>query len=651
MLTDTGNFQRYIARTVMIAVAILVLTVANGSAQDTVTAPEYVGTAVCADCHEQQATSWKQSHHALAWTAPTSANILGDFDNSSFEHRGVTHRFLTEGENFFIEREAEGSSERFPVIGVAGVAPLQQYIVETEPGRHQSHDVVWDVEQQQWYHLYLGQELARTNGLHWTGPYKSWNARCAECHATGFEKRYDPSARKYASHQAEIGVGCEACHGPGSAHVALVEGGSVPDGLSPAGFTAPMNSAEAEIQQCAGCHSRREAMFPDSPLPGTAFHDSYRLALLRPGLYHPDGSIQDEVYVYGSFLQSKMYANGVRCSDCHDPHAPQDIAQDNSVCTACHSEAGNPKFPTLRPANYDTPEHHFHPEDSSGAQCKSCHMIERTYMGIDGRRDHSFRIPRPDLSEKTASPNACTDCHESKTAAWAAGEIATRFPNPKNRGPHYAEAFSQAQTSIAASAEKLFQIAESPDAAGIVRATALELLRSEGTSQFADRAEQFLTDADPLVRSAALGLQVHARPEDRVQRVLPLLDDELRSVRVSAARALLGAPIARLPERYRETLAAASSEFRRSLAAKSDFPETHLVLGGTALTLRNFRAAEAAFLEAVRLDPQLAQAWSMIVRIREALGDLEGARAALSDAIEANPFDLQLMELELALPK
>ena len=643
---------RSFAHTMMVAAALLAGLSSLSSAQEAPSVPEYVGSEVCAACHEQQADAWKQSHHALAWTKPSAETVLGDFGNASFVHRGVTHRFLSEGEDFMIEREADGSKERFPVVGVAGIEPLQQYIVETEPGRQQSHDVVWDAERQEWYHLYPGQDLAPGNGLHWTGPYKSWNARCAECHATGFEKRYDATARRYLSRQAEIGVGCEACHGPGSAHVSLVESGNPADGPDNAGFTVAMRSnAEAEIQQCAGCHARREAMFPDSPLPGTAFHDAYRLALLRPGLYHPDGSIQDEVYVYGSFLQSKMYAKGVRCSDCHDPHAPQDITQDNSVCTQCHSEAGNPKFPTLRPAAYDTPDHHFHPEDSAGAQCKSCHMIERTYMGIDGRRDHSFRIPRPDLSEETESPNACTDCHQDRTADWAAREIAVRFPNPKNRGPHYAEAFALARSGSADAPEMLFEIAASRDTAGIVRATALDMMRVERSSQFADAAAGFLTDTDPLVRSAALGLQVHAQPTDRVQRILPLLEDKVRSVRIAAARALLGAPIARLPERYKETLGTASKEFRNSLTAKSDFPETHLVLGGTALTLRNFRAAEAAFLEAVTLDPQLADAWSMIVRIREALGDLDGARTALADAIKANPFDLQLMQLELSLPE
>ena len=72
----------------------------------------------------------------------------------------------------------------------------------------------------------------------------------------------------------------------------------------------------------------------------------------------------------------------------------------------------------------DTPQHHFHQPGSAGAECKSCHMIERVYMGIDARRDHSFRIPRPDLSVLLGTPNACNDCHQDKSAEWAAAEVA-----------------------------------------------------------------------------------------------------------------------------------------------------------------------------------------------------------------------------------
>ncbi len=641
--------------TIMAAAAVLALAGGDLAAQSSAPAPPaYVGSQLCTACHEPETAAWRGSHHALAWTEPTPETVLGDFDDAVFEHHVITTRFFRRDGAYFVETDGpDGESTTYDVKGVAGIAPLQQYLVETEPGRIQALDTAWDTEQRRWYHLYPDQQLFAGDGLHWTGPYKSWNARCAECHATGFEKNYDPQARIYQSRQAEIGVGCEACHGPGSVHLDWAKGMSVPSGrgLTETGLTIDMASSdpEVQIQQCAGCHARRETLGANSPLPGTPFHDAYNLALLRPGLYHPDGSILDEVYVYGSFLQSKMYASGVRCSDCHDPHSAELIAEDNAVCTQCHSPAGNPRFPTLRLADYDTPEHHFHEPGTAGAQCKSCHMIERTYMQVDGRRDHSFRIPRPDLSAKTGAPNACSDCHADRSSEWAAIEIATRFPDSENRGRHFSQDLAFARTSPLGNDSALLDVAEDAGTAGIVRATALEAVRDGSDPETLARTAALLADPDPLVRRAAVNLQRGAPPADKAERLLPMLEDPARSVRIAAVRALLGAPGARLPDAAARALNRASDEYRASLTAKLDFPEIHMVLAGTALVMRNTRAAEAAFREAVTLDPQLVDAWVMIVRIREAVGNIAGAREALESALRINPESPALLELQQRL--
>ena len=632
---------------------LLVLGTAPGAAQAPAAAPAYVGSQTCAGCHESEERAWTGSHHAWAWTQPDETTVLGDFDDAVFEHRGLITRFIRRDDAFFVETEgADGALHTFQVTGLAGVAPLQQYLLSTEAGRIQAFDIVWDVEGKRWYHLYPDQDLPPGDGLHWTGPYKNWNARCAECHATGFVKNYDARSRSYDSMQAEIGVGCEACHGPGEAHVAWAK---APEGYDPArwpgltakGFTIGFaaESPETEIEQCAGCHSRREPFGDGNPLPGTAFHDAYRLALLRAGLYHPDGTIKDEVYVYGSFLQSRMYANGVRCTDCHDPHTAGLKAAGNAVCAQCHSSAGNQRFPTLRRADYDDPSHHFHPKDSAGAQCVGCHMIERVYMGIDGRRDHSFRVPRPDLFLATGAPNACTDCHTDRNAAWAATEIAQRFPDSDRRGPHFSQTFAAARHNPAASAESLLAIAEQDGLPGMIRASALDLLRPAADEAIAARAAPLIGDDDPLVRAAAIAVQRGAPPTDRIQRLVPAFEDPMRSVRIAAARAFLDTPVARLPTRIAEAARNATGEWRASLFAKADFPETHMVIGGAALVLRNPRAAELAFRETVRLDPQRVEAWAMITRILAATGDPDGARAALDHALAANPSSEVLQSL------
>jgi hypothetical protein len=639
---SSRNAGRFIA-----LLALLLALAVGASLGDEL--PAYVGSEACIACHKDSAAAWATSHHALAWTLPSPESVLADFDGTTFEHAGMTARFRIKGGAYHVEvTETDGVTTDYRVHSVAGIEPLQQYLLETEPGRLQSFDVVWDTEKGGWFHLYPDQDLPPDDGLHWTGPYKTWNARCAECHATGYEKNYDAATRSYASTQAEIGVGCEACHGPGQAHLDWAGDTSQtpPAGY---GFSQPFATTEATIQQCATCHSRREAHDDASPLPGTPYHDAYGLALLRPGAYHADGQILDEVYVTGSFLQSKMYAQGVGCLNCHDAHSGRLVAEGNAVCTQCHSPAGNPDFPTLKPADYDAPEHHFHEPRSESAQCKSCHAPERVYMGNDWRADHSFRIPRPDLAAETGAPDACTTCHTDRDAGWAAAEIAARVPDSTHRGPHYGQTLARGRADAVATAGDLAALATDETEPGIVRATALWLLEQANSPVNAGRVAGLLSDPDPLIRITAISAQRMADPQDRVLRLLPLLADPVRSVRIEAAKTLLDAPIARLPGPAQADLDAAMAEWRASLASRLDFPETHLQLAGTALTMRAFPQAEAAFRETVRLDPQRAEAWVMLVRIAAALRGPGAARLVLEEANKAAPADPALMALERSL--
>ncbi|MEE4187820.1 MAG: multiheme c-type cytochrome [Roseobacter sp.] len=619
------------------------------------TAPQYVGSQACADCHTEEMADWQKSHHAKAWTAPVAENILGDFDNATFEQNGITSRFFKEGDSFFIETDGPtGQITRYPVHSVVGIEPLQQYLLETEEGRLQSFDVVWDTEEKRWYHLYPDQELYAGDGLHWTGPYKNWNARCAECHATDFNKNYSPIKKTYASTQSEIGVGCEACHGPGEAHLSWaqkLETTQTPwTGLTETGLTIDMSAGgEVYLQQCGSCHSRRGPFEDGNPLPGTAFHDAYRLSTLREGSYHADGQILDEVFVYGSFLQSRMYAQGVTCSNCHQPHTAELLVEGNGLCTQCHSTAGNTEFPTLSLKLYDDPSHHFHEVGSAGAQCKSCHMIERDYMVVDGRRDHSFRIPRPDLSTETRSPNACTDCHSDQTAEWAAEAIAQWYPDSDNRGRHFGQTIAAGRNDLTGSVDELAALAEYAALPGIVRATALEMLTSAGTAELATRLAPLLVDPDPMVRTAAVGIQRWAPINDRAERLVATLSDPVKSARIAAAREFLNIPTERMPQSMTRALGSAMRDWQGTLLATADYPETQIVLGGIGLTTRRMEAALQAFGEATELDPQRTDAWVIMVRIHAAMGNRDAALETVNRAIEVNPDAVELFLLRADL--
>ncbi|MCA0873325.1 hypothetical protein LCL97_21040 [Seohaeicola saemankumensis] len=577
--------------------------------------------------------------------------MIGDFDASVFRHDGMIAEFRqSEGKYSILVTERDGQITNYPVHSVAGIAPLQQYLLETEPGRLQSFDVVWDAEKLQWYHLYPDQDLPPDDGLHWSGPYKTWNARCAECHATGYRRNYGLRTGSYASTQVEIGVGCEACHGPAASHVTWAEqGGDDADmGLSVA---LGAGNTRDDIEICAACHSRRESLGQGLPLPGTSFDDAFTLALLRPGLYHADGQILDEVYVYGSFLQSRMYNRGVGCMDCHDPHGAELKAEGNAVCTQCHSPAGNPRFQTLGTGDYDSPAHHRHIEGSAGSQCKNCHMAERTYMGIDARSDHSFRVPRPDLAAETGAPDTCTNCHSDKASDWAAGVLEEWFPNSSRRGAHFGQTFAKARQNPAAVATELEAIARDPEQPSVVRATALSLMQPLSTPDMATKTVGLLGASDPLIRSAAVALQRAAPVKQRAARLLPALTDPILSVRIAAAKQMFDIAPDQLSPGVGAALRQALADWQGSLATRMDFPETHLVLGGMALAVRNTPAARAAFGQVVQMDPQRSDAWAMLVRIAQATEGASAARSVLRSALKHVPEDPELNRLAAELAR
>ncbi len=647
MSTDDLSYPKSIIAASLYIFLSLVSTQV-GAADDPI---EYTGSHICADCHQDQVTDWSGSDHGLAWTSASSGNLLGDFDNSQFDHDGVRYNFRTNFGGYEIEvLEKGGQRTTHPVHSVAGIKPLQQYLIETEGGRLQSFDVAWDVEKRQWFHLYPDQDLPPEDGLHWTGPYKNWNGRCAECHATNYQRNYGVRSGVYRSTTSEIGVGCESCHGPASKHIDWSDGASFEDTrLDAFGFISQPVTQAGELNQCAGCHSRREVLTNGTPPTGTDYHDAYNLALLRPGLYEADGQIRDEVYVYGSFLQSKMYAKGVSCTNCHDPHTAELKAEGNALCAQCHSPAGNPSFPSLRSAVYDDPAHTNHPEGSVGAQCKSCHMIERTYMGIDGRRDHSFRIPRPDLGAEMDSPDTCTDCHSDQSQTWAADHISNWFPNSTHRGPHFGQIFASARQNPVPVTGGLQEIARDTSQPGIVRATALYLLGPVQNPKLANETADLLMDADPLVRRSAAQIQQTAPVSDRISRLMPLLLNDHLSVRIAAAKQLLDVQPSDMSRSQQAILNAALRDWQSSLSTKLDAPETHLVLGGMALTMRNFPAAKSAFSTVVDLDPQRAEAWVMLVRLTQALDGIPAAQMTLDNALTKLPSHPQLLQLKTTM--
>jgi predicted CXXCH cytochrome family protein len=650
--------------------------------------PGMVGAAVCAECHPDQTRAWRGSHHDLAMQEAVADTVLGNFADATFEHDGVAWRFHRREGRFHVTTEGtDGHEAEFEVLYAFGVTPLQQYLVATDRGRLQALRAAWDTRPaaeggQRWFALYPGQHIPPGDELHWTGRQQNWNFMCAECHSTALARNYDATTDTYATTWAEIDVACEACHGAGAAHVAWARRRAARDADeaagtqadAPAGQTAqdgvageaaaedgdmglalrfderrgvtwtikpgdttatrserPRPPAErTEVETCAPCHARRAVMWPEHR-SGAPLLDGWIPALLTEDLYFADGQMREETYVYGSFLQSRMYQAGVTCSDCHDPHSLALRAPADAVCLQCHSAAA-----------YRTVDHHHHPEESSGARCAECHMAPRTYMVVDARHEHGMRVPRPDLSAKFATPNACTDCHLGSTPAWAADKVRQWYGRDAGGFGRWAPALDAGRRGGAEAEAELVRLADDLEMPAIVRATALASIQTPTQSQTARVLTRSLADLDPMVRRAAAELAASIPAEARVGVLAPLLDDPVRGVRLAAARSLADLP----PETFDSATAAglerALQEYRRSQQANADRPESWTNLGNLALARGDADAAAVQYRRAVGLAADFTAAWVNLAEALRVAGRGEDAVEALREGLAASPDAAEL---------
>ena len=591
------------------------------------TAPAYVGRASCVECHAQQGRLWRNSHHDLAMQLATEKSVLGNFSNVAFRYADVTSTFFKRDDKFLVRTDgADGKLVDYEIKYTFGVTPLQQYLVELPGGRLQALSIAWDTRPekqggQHWFHLYPNERITYTDELHWTGPRQNWNFMCADCHSTNLRKNYDSAGRRYETTWSEIDVACEACHGPGSYHVTWAKrekGWKTIDARSkglvvvlderkdvrwmhdPQSGTAKRDrprSTETEIQVCAHCHARRAQLFDDEQ-PGQLLMESYLPSLLVEGRYHADGQIDGEVYVYGSFLQSKMYKVGVTCSDCHDPHSLALKSPGNGACHQCHLAE-----------KYETEEHHFHRPSSAGANCVDCHMPAKTYMVVDPRRDHSFRIPRPDLSAQLDTPNACNRCHSDRTAAWAAAKLREWYGRKPTGYQQYAEALHAARSGTQDAKLRLLALLRDHDQPAIARATAAMALRDWLSPQTLEALSDALSDTDPLVRMAALEALERAPLAARWQLAQHLLRDPVRTVRALAASTLADVPLDRLAPSERADFERASDEFLAAQRQNADDPAAHVNMGNFYAARRQLDRAEHAYRETLAFDPNWVPAY------------------------------------------
>lgn len=653
----------------------------------------FVGRSSCVECHRAETEAFTGSHHDLAMDLATDEFVLGDFDNATLEHDGMISRMYRDGDRYMVHTDGEsGEMEDFEVKYVFGVTPLQQYMVEfdrtpdmpaNEIARLQVLRISWDTENKKWFYLRppdVEDKLQADDPLHWTGVAQRWQTMCADCHSTNLKRNFDPKTTQYHTTFSEIDVSCEACHGPGSLHLELANEKSLfwdrNHGYGLARLKG--DNPEPQLQACAPCHSRRGVLTGDFKA-GDLFHDHYNLELLQDSTYFADGQIKDEVYVYGSFIQSKMYHKGIRCTDCHDPHSLKLKFPGNQTCTSCHQHAAG---------KYDVPSHHHHEPGTPGAMCVNCHMPHRTYMAVDPRRDHSLRVPRPDLSVKLGTPNACSGCHVSDqlesidastreslkdyanwlqtaeqgneqvakaidaTDQWCDDACEKWYGKDRKQPAHFSEPIVAFRRGEPGAVEQMLRMALQPTdlTPALARASALGELSQSGVVAVSPAITDLVKDSNehPIVRAAAVNLYMRARPEQARKALMPLVGDDSRLVRTEAARVLVTSRVYQSLSPSEQTqVDLRLREVKEALMIASDRAGAHMGWAMLCEGQGRWQEAAEAYQTAMRVEPKMTGPRTNLAVLLENM--LESQQIPRSQAVQVFERAKQLRADELPL--
>ena len=619
-----------------------------------------MGAATCQGCHQPEWDHWMGSHHQLAMAEAKPSTVLANFVDAQFSINGVTTEFeqIESGAStqyFVITENAQGDMQRFEITHTFGWDPLQQYMVSFEDGRKQVLNIAWDTRPadqggQRWFHLYPDDPPEPGSPLHWTGFTHNWNTSCAGCHSTNLEKNYDLATNSFDTSFTDINVACESCHGPASDH--LIWSATQDQSIANAGFVIDFaatgdwiyqeagqaiatrinaSGIPAEQEVCAQCHALRTELLPFHAMvqeSGTAlgaFHDAFMLSPVSEPQYHIDGQIHEEVFVAGSFWQSRMHDMGVTCSNCHNPHSLELILPGNSLCAQCHS-----------PAVYDQPEHSFHIPGSTGALCVECHMPAQNFMVVDPRRDHSIRIPRPDLSLTQGTPNACNQCHTDQSVEWAAAAFNAWWPNP---GAHYSELIQANRQAEPNSINWLYSMLTQLNSNAIADARILEQI-GQSNDPNAQAALRRATRAEsPLERQAAIRALQQYPPDQRLLgNLVALLDDDALSVRYLATMAIAEDPNRMLSASQNAVFEHELQRTAEILNSQMDVPGMALQMANLQNNLGNLDAAEQAARQALAIAPGWTPAQLNLAQILVDQGDETAAQALLQQAVVDEPL-------------
>lgn len=603
---------------------------------------EFVGDQSCKSCHAKENGEWLQSHHFMAMQPPNDSTVKGDFNNTSFTSDGVTSHFFKRNGKYIINTQGEdGKNHDYEVKYTFGFTPLQQYLVEFPGGRMQVPRVSWDVVKKKWFHQYAGQKIPAHDWLNWTGAAQNWNTMCASCHSTNLQKNYNTEADSFHTTYSSINVSCESCHGAGKIHIDYINTNDYKTGNKTPGSYLQLGKNTDQITQintCAPCHARKSDISA-SLIQSGEIMDNYIPQIPDTEFFHADGQVNDEDYIYTSFLQSKMFRRGIKCSNCHNPHSVKPVLAGNQTCLQCHGKT------------FDAPSHTFHKIGTVASECKSCHMPGKLYMGNDLRHDHSFRVPRPDLTVKYGTPNACGNCHNNKPAQWSADAV-KKWYGPE-RKYHFADDLIPGSKMDENSEAHLIKLLYDTAVPNIIKATAVHYLGSIPTEKSLQALLKNLGSEDALVRYRALRSLSDFPTANWRDGVGPLLSDKARAVRIAAADLYITIPEQQVPAQFFTAFSSARNELQSYLAYQADFSVGNLMIADHYLKLQDYANAEKFYLRGLKKDSMMNYARLNLSSAYNAQGKNDKALEVLETAAKIDPkndrifYNLALLYNEL----
>lgn len=587
----------------------------------------FVGNQTCVACHSKEFKDWEHSHHAKAMMEVNDSNVLGDFNNAKLVRNGLTHKMFKRNDTFYVLTDGpNGTMEEFEVKYTFGYHPIQQYLVEFGQGRLQVLSLTWDAVKKEWYYMsdevYKNLSIDHGNWLHWTNQAYNWNGMCAECHTTNLKKNYLPVTDSYKTTWSQLNVSCEACHGPAEYHLNWTADKEMD--IANYGFVKSLKKSDNKLQveTCARCHSRR-SIFDDYNYNWEHLHEQMAIGTVGAPNYHSDGQIKEEDFEIGSYMQSKMHENGVKCSDCHNVHSGKVKFQDNRLCTQCHL-----------PNQYDTEKHHHHQKNQSGSLCIDCHMPGQYFMGRHFRRDHSLRIPRPDISKVTNAPNACNQCHKDKSIDWSV-EKTTAWYGSKSK-EHFGFTFHKASLGDFSALEELKIIINDAKKPLIVRQTSMDVLRTNYPEQSQLILNPFLSSTQTELRyQSVFNSRIDAK---NATQILNLLKDPIKGIRTTAA-IKIAEDKSFLTATYQSAYDKAIKEYVDILTYNSDFPDAKLNLGNYYYSQNNSKKAEEYYIKSINQDKELTQAYYNLAYLYNETNKKSEAVSVLETYIQKNPKD------------